>query len=69
MNAGEALGKATALLAGALFVALAVLLWIGPGALTTYPLPMRVVFGLLLVVYGGWRARRAWRHAGVGPEN
>jgi hypothetical protein len=69
MNAGEMFARGTALLAGVLFVTLAVVLWIGPGALGTYPVALRVVFGLFLVAYGVWRARQAWLRATAGREN
>jgi hypothetical protein len=65
MDAGELLGKLSAIMAGSMFLVLAVLLWIGFAGLGQYPFALRLVFGFALLVYGFWRTRRLWRAQGV----
>jgi threonine/homoserine/homoserine lactone efflux protein len=69
MDAGNLIGKASALLVGLMFLVLATLIWIGFAGLGTYPVAFRLVFGVAILAYGGWRARRAWAAAGSGREN
>ena len=56
MGMGELAGRFLAVLAGVVFVALAVLLLAGFGSLAQYPFWVRLVFALLVAAYGLWRA-------------
>lgn len=69
MDAGELLGKLSAILVGLMFLVLTALLWIGFAGLGTYPLALRLVFGFAVLIYGTWRTGRAWRAHGSGTEN
>ena len=69
MDANEFIGKVSAVVAGLLFAALAILLWVGFAGLATYPLVLRVVLGAAILAYGGWRIRRAWFAHGSRREN
>lgn len=69
MEAGEWLGKLSAIMVGLMFLVLAALLWIGFAGLGRYPVALRLVFGVALLVYGFWRTRRLWRAQGAAEEN
>jgi len=69
MDAGELIGKLSAILVGLMFLVLTTRLWIGFAGLGSSPLALRLVFGFAVLIYGTWRTRRAWRKLGSGQEN
>lgn len=61
--------RLTAAVAGALFLAMAVLLLLGFKGMGFYPFVVRLVLALLLVGYGSWRVLHAWRRPVSRGEN